>query len=81
MYNTATTELSIAQPATTPFKWAWDSSHYVPIDIAIPFVATQEDSAHVQSKENKENNFIEYIQHIRQQVHDILDRANAKYKQ
>jgi hypothetical protein len=31
MYNTTTTRLSIAQPATTPFKWAWDSSHYVPL--------------------------------------------------
>jgi hypothetical protein len=47
----------------------------------MPFVATQEDSAHVQSEANKENNFIELIQHICQQVHDILDIANAKYKQ
>jgi hypothetical protein len=46
----------------------------------MPFVATQEDSAHVQSEEDKENNFIEHIQHIYQQVHHILDRANAKYK-
>jgi hypothetical protein len=47
----------------------------------MPFVATQEDSTHVQSEADKENNFIECIQHIRQQVHDILDRAIAKYKQ
>jgi hypothetical protein len=33
------------------------------------------------SEADKENNFIEHIQHIHQQVHDILDRANAKYKQ
>ena len=45
------------------------------------FVATQEDSSHVQSEVDKEKNFIEHIQHIYQQVHDILDRANAKYKQ
>jgi hypothetical protein len=31
MYNTTTTGLSIAQLATAPFKWAWDSSHYVPL--------------------------------------------------
>ena len=46
----------------------------------MPFAATQADSAHVQSEADKENNFIEHIQHIRQQVHDILDKANAKYK-
>ena len=45
------------------------------------FVATQADSTHVQSEVDKENSFIERIQHIHQQVHDILDRANAKYKQ
>jgi hypothetical protein len=80
MYNTATTELFIAQPATTPFRWAWDSSHYVTIGVAMPFVATQEDLAHVQSEADKENSFIERIQHICQQVHDILDKSNAKYK-
>jgi hypothetical protein len=29
----------------------------------------------------RQTSFIEHIQHICQQVHDILDRANAKYKQ
>ena len=47
----------------------------------MPFAATQADSSHVQSEDDKENNFIKRIQHIRQQVHDILDRANVKYKQ
>ena len=46
----------------------------------MPFAATHVDSAHVQSETNKANNFIEHIQHIRQQVHDILEKANAKYK-
>ena len=49
--------------------------------MAIPFVATQVDSAHVQSEAKMANKFIDCIQHIRQQVHDILDKANAKYKQ
>ena len=52
-----------------------------PIDVAIPFAATQANSIHVQSKTDRANNFIECIQHICQQVHDILDKANAKYKQ
>ena len=52
-----------------------------PIDVAMPFAATQADSAHVQSEVDKANKFIEHIQHICHQVHDILDRANAKYKQ
>ena len=30
MFSTATTGLSTAQLATTLFRWAWDSSHYVP---------------------------------------------------
>jgi hypothetical protein len=64
-----------------PFQVGLGFQPLCPIDIAMPFVATQEDSTHVQSEVDKENNFIEHIQHIRQQVHDILDRANAKYKQ
>jgi hypothetical protein len=47
----------------------------------MPFAATQADSSHVQSEADKANNFIERIHYIRQQFHDILDRANAKYKQ
>ena len=47
----------------------------------MPFAATQADSAHVQSEADKENNLIKHIRHIHQQYHDILDRANAKYKQ
>ena len=55
----------------------WDESHspfqvglgfqpLCPIDIAMPFVATQEDSTHVQSEVDKENSFIRHIQHIHQ---------------
>lgn len=49
--------------------------------MAIQFVATQVDLAHVQSKAKRANNFIEHIQHTYQPVHDILEKANAKYKQ
>jgi hypothetical protein len=65
----------------SPFQVGLGFQPLCPIDIAMPFAATWEDSTHVQSEGNKENKFIERIQHIRQQVHDILDRANAKYKQ
>jgi len=50
------------------------------IDVAIPYAATQVDSAHVQFKDERANNFIENIQHIHEKLHDILDRANARYK-
>jgi hypothetical protein len=63
-----------------PFQVGLGFQPLCPIDIAMPFVVTQEDSAHVQSEADKVHNFIEHIQHIHQQVHDILDRANAKYK-
>ena len=37
-----------------------------PIDVAMPFATTQDDSAHVQSEAAKANNFIERIHHIQQ---------------
>jgi hypothetical protein len=64
-----------------PFQVGLGFQPLCPIDVAMPFAATRVDSTHVQSEADKANNFIERIQHIRQQVHDILDRANAKYKQ
>ena len=65
----------------SPFQVGLGFQLLCPIDVAIPFVAAQADSFHVQSKVDKASSFIERIQHILQQVHDILDRANAKYKQ
>ena len=64
-----------------PFQVGLGFQPLCPIDIAMSFAATQADSTHVQSEVSKVNNFIERIQHILQQVHDILDRSNAKYKQ
>ena len=49
--------------------------------MAIPFVATEEDSSHVLSKARRANKFIECVRHIHQQVDEILDLLNAKYKQ
>ena len=64
-----------------PFQVGLGFQPLCPIDVAMPFAATQVDSDHVQSEADKENNFIKRIQHICQWVHDILERANAKYKQ
>jgi len=52
-----------------------------PIDVAMAFAVTHTNSAHVQSETNISTSFIEHIQHIRQQVHDILEKSNAKFKQ
>ena len=64
-----------------PFQVGLGFQPLCPINVAMPFAATQVDSAHIQSEVSKENSFIECIQHIRQQVHDILDRSTTKYKQ
>ena len=64
-----------------PFQVGLGFQPLCPIDVAIPFVATQADSTHVQFQYAKVNNFIECIQHIFQHVHDILDRSKSNYKQ
>ena len=77
-YNRAFHNVSISH---NPFQVGFGFQPLCPIDVSMPFAATQANSTHVQSEANKANIFIEHIQHIFQQVHDILDRANAKYKQ
>jgi len=39
--------------------------------------STREESTHTQTEANKEAIFVEGIYHIFQQVHDILQKANA----
>jgi hypothetical protein len=51
------------------------------MDVALPFVSTQEESYNDQPKVDKATRFIELIHHIWKQVHDILQKSNAKYKQ
>jgi hypothetical protein len=36
MYNIATTEPCITQLATNPFRWGWDSNHWVPYMLHYP---------------------------------------------
>ena len=50
------------------------------IDVVMSFAATHMDLAHVQFEIDKATSFIEHIQHIHQQVHDILEKSNGKYK-
>ena len=49
-----------------PFQVGLGFQPLCPIDVAMRFATTQEDSAHVQSKADRANNFIEHIQHILQ---------------
>jgi hypothetical protein len=52
-----------------------------PIDVALPLVFTSTDSSPAPTEDEKATRFIEKIQHIHQQVRDILQKSNDKYKQ
>jgi hypothetical protein len=52
-----------------------------PIDVSLPLSTTEIDSSPDQSALEKATRFIEQIQHICQQVEEILQKSNAKYKQ
>lgn len=65
----------------SPFEVGLGFQPLCPLDVALPFATTLKESAHVQSKADKSTRFIERIQHICQQVHDILEKVSAKYKQ
>jgi hypothetical protein len=51
------------------------------IDVAVPLAVTSTDSSPAPTKADKATWFIEWIQHIHQQVQDILQKSNDKYKQ
>ena len=50
----------------SPFQVGLGFQPLCPIDVAMPFAATQDDSTHMQSEFSKVNSFIESIQHILQ---------------
>jgi hypothetical protein len=52
-----------------------------PIDVALPLAVTSTDSYPAPTEAEKATQFIEWIQHIFQQVQDILQKSNDKYKQ
>ena len=64
-----------------PFQVCLGFQPLAPIDVALPISSTREDSSHAQTEADKATRLVERIQHIRQQVHEILEKANAKYKQ
>jgi hypothetical protein len=64
-----------------PFQVGMGFQPLGPIDVALPLATKHTYSSHVQSETKKTTIFIEQIQHICQQVHEILKKANAKYKQ
>jgi hypothetical protein len=51
------------------------------IYVALHLTTIQTDSSHDQSAIDKDTKFIEWIKHIHQQLQDILQKFNAKYKQ
>jgi hypothetical protein len=51
------------------------------MDVALPLATTLTDSSPAPPEADKATRFIEQIQHIRQQVQDIQQKSNAKYKQ
>jgi hypothetical protein len=64
-----------------PFQVCLGFQPLAPIDIALPVASSLTESSHTQTKEDHATIFVEWIQHLQQQVHDILQQANAKYKQ
>jgi hypothetical protein len=64
-----------------PFQVGFGFQPLVPIDVSLPLAVTLTDSSPSPTEAGKETQFIEQIQHIHQQVQDILQKSNDKYKQ
>ena len=60
-----------------PFQVCLGFQPLGPINVALPLESTQDESSHAKIEADKVTWFIEKIQHIHQQVHDILQKANA----
>jgi hypothetical protein len=65
----------------SPFQVGLGFQPLGPIDVALPLVTTKIDSSHAQFETQKDTIFINHIQHNHQQVQQILQKSNAKYKQ
>jgi hypothetical protein len=63
-----------------PFQVGLEFQPLGPMDVTLPLAATQEDSLHAPTRDDKATRFIERIKHIHQQVQDVLQKSNAKYK-
>jgi hypothetical protein len=64
-----------------PFQVGLGFQPLGPIDVALPLAVTSTDSSPAPTEADKATRLIEWIQHIRQQVQDILQKSNDKYKQ
>jgi hypothetical protein len=64
-----------------PFQVGLGFQPLVPMDVALPLTTTSTDSSPAPPEADKATRFIEWIQHIRQQVQYILQKSNSKYKQ
>jgi hypothetical protein len=65
----------------SPFQVGLGFQPLAPIDVSLPLAVTSTDSSLVPIEADKATQFIERIQHIHQQVQDILQKSNDKYKQ
>jgi hypothetical protein len=65
----------------SPFQVGLGFQPLGPIDVALPLAVTSIDSSPAPTEDNKATRLIERIQHIYQQVQDILHNSNDKYKQ
>ena len=63
-----------------PFQVGLGFQPLGPIDVSLPLATTSVDSSPVPTESDKATEFIECIQHICQQVQDILQKTIAKYK-
>jgi hypothetical protein len=63
-----------------PFQVGLGFQPLCPIDVSLPLAVTSTNSSHAPTEVEKATRFIEWIQHICQQVQDILHKCNDKYK-
>ena len=77
MSNIATIEPCISTDHN-PFQVGLGFQPLGPIDVALPLAVTSTDSYPTPNEANKATRFIERIQHIHQQVQDILQKSNDK---
>jgi ribosomal protein L21E len=63
-----------------PFQVGLGFQPLGPIHVALPLAVTSTDSSPAPTKDDKATWFIERIQHIHQQVRDILQKSNDNYK-
>jgi hypothetical protein len=64
-----------------PFQVGLGFQPLGPIDVALPLAVTSTDSSLAPTEVDKATQFIEKIHYIYQQVQDILQKSNDKYKQ